>query len=52
MKGNQGVLQEYINNPLTTDGRKFDLRGYLFIANTKPGEELVFYHEGFIRISG
>lgn len=40
-----------MNNPLTTEGRKFDYRGYLFFARTTPGEELVFYHEGFIRIS-
>ncbi|KAH9253711.1 hypothetical protein BASA81_008329 [Batrachochytrium salamandrivorans] len=43
------IMMEYISNPALLGGRKFDLRTFLLIADTKPF--LVFYHKGFVRRS-
>mmetsp|Transcript_11741 Transcript_11741/g.13625 ORF Transcript_11741/g.13625 Transcript_11741/m.13625 type:complete len:575 (+) Transcript_11741:149-1873(+) len=41
------IIQEYVKDPATIGGHKFDLRSYLLIASTDPF--IVFYHDGFIR---
>jgi hypothetical protein len=43
------ILQQYISNPLTVKGHKFDFRIYMLIASTNP--LIVYYHDGFLRIS-
>eukprot|EP00762_Andalucia_godoyi_P002287 ANDGO_07586.mRNA.1 putative alpha-tubulin polyglutamylase Ttll1 len=47
--GGKYVIQRYLLNPLLLEGRKFDMRIYMFIASVKPA--LVFYHEGYCRLS-
>jgi hypothetical protein len=43
------VIQRYIENPLLVDGRKFDIRAYMYIACAKP--YLVLFHPGYVRLS-
>lgn len=43
------IVQRYIKNPLLLEGRKFDIRSYMFIASTSP--YLVMYCPGYIRLS-
>eukprot|EP01016_Furgasonia_blochmanni_P047574 TRINITY_DN7001_c0_g1_i4.p1 TRINITY_DN7001_c0_g1~~TRINITY_DN7001_c0_g1_i4.p1 ORF type:complete len:705 (-),score=195.27 TRINITY_DN7001_c0_g1_i4:205-2259(-) len=43
------IMQRYITNPLTVEGRKFDFRLYMLIASTEP--LIVYYHDGFLRVS-
>ena len=45
------LVQEYIPNPLTIDGRKFDLRLYVVVYSIGPGNPVAFlYSEGMVRI--
>ena len=43
------IVQHYIPNPLLLNGRKFDFRMYMVIASSNP--LMVFYHDGFLRVS-
>ncbi|THD27423.1 Tubulin tyrosine ligase [Fasciola hepatica] len=43
------IIQRYIHNPLLLDGRKFDIRCYMLVANSMP--YLVLYHPGYVRLS-
>jgi len=45
-----GVLRlyRYISKPLLLDGKKFDLRVYMLIANTAPF--VVLYRKGYVRL--
>ncbi|KRX03994.1 P-loop containing nucleoside triphosphate hydrolase [Pseudocohnilembus persalinus] len=47
-KNQKIVLQKYIENPMLIEGKKFDIRSYVFIASTKP-KYVALYHDGFIR---
>ena len=42
------VMQQYIDRPFLFNGRKFDVRCYLLIANVKP--LVIFWHDGYIRV--
>lgn len=44
----QYILQEYVHNMLLLNGRKFDVRALVLIANTKP--YMLFYHDGYLRV--
>lgn len=48
-RGNQAIIQSYIRDILTYQGRKFDLRMYFLVASVDP--LVVFYHDGHLRIS-
>ena len=43
------ILQRYLSKPLLLNGHKFDVRTYLMIVNVE--DELVFYHDGYIRVN-
>ena len=43
------ILQQYICNELSYEGRKFDLRVFFLVASVNP--LIVFYHEGYLRVS-
>jgi len=43
------IVQHYIPNPLLLEGRKFDFRMYMVIGSSNP--LMVFYHDGFLRVS-
>ena len=38
----------YISTPLLLDGKKFDLRVYMLVANTSPF--VVLYRKGYVRL--
>ncbi|CAG01732.1 unnamed protein product, partial [Tetraodon nigroviridis] len=43
------IVQQYIQNPLLLNGKKFDVRSYLLIACTCPF--VVFFRHGYVRLS-
>ncbi|OMJ94729.1 hypothetical protein SteCoe_2072 [Stentor coeruleus] len=43
------IVQKYIGNPLTVEGKKFDFRVYMLIASVDP--LIILYHDGFLRVS-
>lgn len=43
------IVQKYIDDPLLVQGRKFDFRIYMLIANVDP--LIVLYYDGFLRVS-
>lgn len=45
----QFIVQKYLKNMLLIEGRKFDVRGLILIAQTSPYN--LFYHEGYLRLS-
>jgi hypothetical protein len=42
------IVQRYICNEMTWDGRKFDVRMYWFVASLDP--LIVLYHDGYVRV--
>lgn len=44
----QYIMQEYLQNILLLNGRKFDVRALVLIANTRP--YMLFYHKGYLRV--
>ena len=44
----QFIVQEYIQNLLLLNGRKFDIRALVLVANSQP--YMLFYHEGYLRV--
>ena len=45
----QLIVQEYIQNILLVEGRKFDVRALVLVGNTQP--YMIFHHEGYLRVS-
>jgi hypothetical protein len=45
----QMIMQKYITDPLLVEGRKFDFRIYMLVANVEP--LIVLYYDGFLRVS-
>ncbi|NXL27611.1 TTL10 polyglycylase, partial [Glaucidium brasilianum] len=43
------IVQRYIHQPLLLEGKKFDVRSYLFIACTAP--YVVFFAQGYVRLA-
>ena len=43
------IVQEFIQNPLLLEGRKFDFRMYMLIASSNP--LITYYHDGYLRVS-
>ena len=43
------IVQEFIQNPLLIEGRKFDFRMYMLIASSNP--LIAYYHDGYLRVS-
>ena len=43
------IAQEYVGNPSTFKGFKFDFRMYMLISSVNPMK--VYYHDGFLRVS-
>lgn len=43
------IIQKYIGNPLLVNGKKFDFRVYMLIANIEP--LVILYSDGFLRVS-
>ncbi|KRX05545.1 hypothetical protein PPERSA_12723 [Pseudocohnilembus persalinus] len=41
------IIQQYLEQPLLIEGKKFDIRCYVLIASTQP--YFVLYHDGYIR---
>ena len=44
----QYIIQEYVQNLLLLEERKFDVRALILIAGTQP--YILFYHEGYLRV--
>ena len=43
------IIQEYVQNPLLLNGRKFDFRMFLLIASSNP--LIAYYYDGGLRVS-
>ena len=43
------IAQEYIQNLLLVEGRKFDIRALILVGGTQP--YTLFHHEGYLRVS-
>jgi hypothetical protein len=43
------IVQRYVDQPLLFEGRKIDMRCYLYFASFSP--IAAFYHDGYIRTS-
>jgi len=43
------IIQDFVQNPLLINGRKFDFRFYVLIASTNP--LIAYYYDGLLRIS-
>ena len=43
------IIQKYIENPLLIDGKKFDIRCYVYIVSAKPF--VVLFRHGYVRRS-
>ena len=43
------IVQDYIENLCLLEGRKFDVRAFVLIANTQP--YILFYRDGYLRVS-
>ncbi|XP_009972482.3 inactive polyglycylase TTLL10 [Tyto alba] len=43
------IVQRYIHQPLLLEGKKFDVRSYLFIACTAP--YVLFFAQGYVRLA-
>lgn len=41
------IAQRYIARPLLIEGKKFDVRSYLYIVDV--ADQVVYYHDGYIR---
>jgi len=43
------VMQSYLTQPMLLDGRRVDVRAFMFVARTEPA--LVFFHPGYGRVA-
>lgn len=43
------IVQQYLDDPLLVNEKKFDFRVYMLIASLDP--LIIFYHDGFLRVS-
>ena len=43
------IVQEYIQNLLLVEGRKFDIRALILVGSTQP--YTLFHHDGYLRVS-
>ena len=43
------IVQEYIQNLLLVEGRKFDVRALVLVGSTQP--YMIYHHKGYLRVS-